>query len=410
MLSNYEACTNGEVRSLVTGRLLDANPRPGSKYRFVSVEFDDGCRKIIGIHVLIVAAFIPFDPTRLYVDHISRDRLDNSLSNLRRVNYKENAANRSPCLKPRPIRPVMQFEIGGTEPLRIWKGGVQEAARELGIHRNNIYMACVGKIKTSGSYQWQYVPQEEPQEESRQLDVDGVIVTVYASGWIKTKKTLGPGNLHESGYYQVHLNTPDGKSKHYFVHKLVCRAFHGEAPVDKPHAYHLVQSTPHNNAASNLAWGSEKDACKTRKALPKGIRGIPIDQLTRDDVWIATYPSIEQASRETGIIASNIGTCCKGKVSAAGGYKWKYHENVVPNTRERKPEHNLRAPNHSSYEPTKSETCALKVICMDKQGNELQTYPSITQAALETNADASTIAKCCKGKVRSAGGYTWKYA
>ena len=36
-------------------------------------------------------------------------------------------------------------------------------------------------------------------------------------------------------------------------------------------------------------------------------------------------------------------------------------------------------------------------------------FPSITDAARETGANASSISACCKGKQERAGGYRWAY-
>ena len=41
---------------------------------------------------------------------------------------------------------------------------------------------------------------------------------------------------------------------------------------------------------------------------------------------------------------------------------------------------------------------------------ELRKYfPSITDAARESGANASSISACCKGKQERAGGYRWTY-
>lgn len=36
-------------------------------------------------------------------------------------------------------------------------------------------------------------------------------------------------------------------------------------------------------------------------------------------------------------------------------------------------------------------------------------YPSIRDAERRTNISRSNISKCCKKKVKSAGGYIWRY-
>ena len=54
----------------------------------------------------------------------------------------------------------------------------------------------------------------------------------------------------------------------------------------------------------------------------KGINGIL--QFSKDGEFIAEYPSIMEASRQTGCYQSHICACCKGKRKSCGGYIWKY--------------------------------------------------------------------------------------
>ena len=46
---------------------------------------------------------------------------------------------------------------------------------------------------------------------------------------------------------------------------------------------------------------------------------------------------------------------------------------------------------------------------LDKQGNILATYPSIQEAERVTRVNHSYICKCCQGKLRTSGGYVWRY-
>lgn len=49
------------------------------------------------------------------------------------------------------------------------------------------------------------------------------------------------------------------------------------------------------------------------------------------------------------------------------------------------------------------------VLQYDKQGNFIAEYYGITEAEIQTNIRKSDICGCCKGKLKSAGGYIWKY-
>jgi group I intron endonuclease len=47
-------------------------------------------------------------------------------------------------------------------------------------------------------------------------------------------------------------------------------------------------------------------------------------QYSLDNIFIKEYPSIAEATRQTGI--SNIQAVCKGRRTKAGGYKWSYEK------------------------------------------------------------------------------------
>ena len=53
---------------------------------------------------------------------------------------------------------------------------------------------------------------------------------------------------------------------------------------------------------------------------------VPIYQFDKKGNYITSFPSIAQASRQTGVNATNIWQCANGysSYSHAGGYKWRY--------------------------------------------------------------------------------------
>lgn len=52
---------------------------------------------------------------------------------------------------------------------------------------------------------------------------------------------------------------------------------------------------------------------------------------------------------------------------------------------------------------------AKAVIMCDLDGHEIKRYSYATLAANENNVDLSAIIKCCKGRLRTCGGFVWKY-
>ena len=140
-------------------------------------------------------------------------------------------------------------------------------------------------------------------------------------------------SLYDSkdGYKAIRLRTPEGR-KTFRVHRLVAQAFI-ENPDNLPLINHKDENKK-NNIVDNLEWCSNEyninygttiqrlsDKHKNHPNLSK-----PIEQYSMDGHFINSYPSAAEAERQTGILAVNIASCCKGIYSQSGGYVWKYKE------------------------------------------------------------------------------------
>lgn len=49
------------------------------------------------------------------------------------------------------------------------------------------------------------------------------------------------------------------------------------------------------------------------------------------------------------------------------------------------------------------------IVQMSKEGDFIYLWPSVTAAAQASGLDRSQIRKCCKGELKSSGGFVWKY-
>lgn len=76
------------------------------------------------------------------------------------------------------------------------------------------------------------------------------VARAHSGMWLKTFANV-------NGYLRVNLNMDGQKTQHY-VHRLVCAAWHGPAPVDKPQVNHL-NSVKSDNRAENLEWCSASE-------------------------------------------------------------------------------------------------------------------------------------------------------
>ena len=63
--------------------------------------------------------------------------------------------------------------------------------------------------------------------------------------------------------------------------------------------------------------------------------------------------------------------------------------------------------------PEERKKCGIKlrkkVGQYDLENNIIQEFESLREASRQLNIDCGSISKCCRGKIKSAGGYIWKY-
>lgn len=106
------------------------------------------------------------------------------------------------------------------------------------------------------------------------------------------------------------------------------------------------------------------------------------------------YPSISEASRETGVAKGSIGVCCRGITKAAGGHRWMYYKDYE------------KVKDSIVLKPYKKKgTSDRRVVCVETG----KSYDSMIQASEDTGAAAKGISAVCRGKEKSAGSYRWMY-
>lgn len=143
------------------------------------------------------------------------------------------------------------------------------------------------------------------------------------------KKILSPGRLG-AGYLAVVLCKNGKSKKHMYVHRLVAQAFIPN-PLELETVNHKDENKLNNNV-SNLEWMTQGDnlrygtrlrrislVLKNRPDVSKPV--LQIDKLGN---VVKQFPSISEASRQTGIFRQSIVYACGGKNRLAGGFSWKY--------------------------------------------------------------------------------------
>ena len=145
-------------------------------------------------------------------------------------------------------------------------------------------------------------------------------------GRIVKGRTLKPG-VKNSGYLFVGLYA-GGKKKMYFVHRLVCQAFH-ENPYNKPQVNHINEIKT-DNRACNLEWCTCKQNVNHGSRNERAANGIakalskPVGQYTRDGELIKIWSSTIEVQRKAGFSQGNISKVANGKHKQAYGFIWRY--------------------------------------------------------------------------------------
>ena len=77
-----------------------------------------------------------------------------------------------------------------------------------------------------------------------------------------------------------------------------------------------------------MTWEENKAKASTDMRAGKLTHGSnpqkTVTQYTKNDEFVAEYPSTREAGRQTQTNYSSIASCCRGKLHSTGGFVWKY--------------------------------------------------------------------------------------
>lgn len=116
-----------------------------------------------------------------------------------------------------------------------------------------------------------------------------------------------------------------------------------------------------------------------------------VSQFDLNGNWVRDFESMKEAAEYEKICDTSITDCCKGIKKSAGGYMWKLltTERKIPPYK-----NNVRKP-VNQYTLT---------------GELVKTWESGKTAAITLKILPSGITDCCKGRLKTSGGFRWKYA
>jgi len=140
---------------------------------------------------------------------------------------------------------------------------------------------------------------------------------------------MKPFVRNNSGYLSVHLCF-NGNTKFYYIHRLVAKAFIPN-PSGLPEVNHKDENKSHNfvenlewcDRTYNINYGTMKQR-RSDALLNRGDLSRPVRQLNLDGEVIATYPSIAEAVRVSGMTSGNIWYSANGITKNPRTYRWEY--------------------------------------------------------------------------------------
>lgn len=69
----------------------------------------------------------------------------------------------------------------------------------------------------------------------------------------------------------------------------------------------------------------------------------------------------------------------------------------------------MRNVNYGTRNNRVAEKLSKPILQFTKNGELVKEYPSAKEAERQTKIHQGHISQCCKGKLKSCGGYLWKY-
>lgn len=151
----------------------------------------------------------------------------------------------------------------------------------------------------------------------------GKVKSLARNGTVNYDKILSPGK-NKDGYLRVVLNK-NGNKRYVTVHRLVAETFL-DNQNDYPQIDH-IDGNKQNNNVHNLRFCSSKTNCNNINTLCKLCKRVI--QIDKSNCVINTFTSTREAEKITGIFHNSISRCCNLKQLTAGGYCWKYVEEVI---------------------------------------------------------------------------------
>jgi len=316
----------GDIWSYHKSRLLIS--KPSESYIKINI-----LKHIYPLHRLVYFSFRKLDDPELIdglvIDHIDRNKLNNSISNLRLVNKSVNSSNKDPGKTKEYVRidPISKEEV-------IFKSQKDAINNTPKATSSGITKACTGVYATHAGYAWKtesYYNIVIPDENEIYINL-GIIEGVDYSNYEINKhgvvrKIIGDKRIIlkqyiRTGYLCVSLNN-GAERRGFKVHRLVAYKCCSNWSEERNIVNHKDMNKLNNNA-DNLEWVTKRE--NNIHGMGKKVKSTDISDNT-----VKYYNSISEAADDI-ILTQNVGSgvlgsisgVCRGVHKVAYGRYWEF--------------------------------------------------------------------------------------
>jgi hypothetical protein len=243
------------------------------------------------------------------------------------------------------VRPVLKLDKEGN--ILDHYDSLSEASRQTGYSATVIGLVCRGKGLSCGGWVWKY-DNERAEELQNEMNARPPGQKALISDEERQRRVVAATGHHPSA---------ETRKKQSEAHKL--------------------------NPPSE----------KTRLAA-QASRKMAVQQLDLAGNILSEFSSIKEAELSCGFRAGSLNKVLHREKGLFMGFLWRFKNAPVSR-------------------PTKKRKLVNKidrvVVQLDAAGNILGEFPSIAEAARKINIGPSVISKVCRGRLKTAGGFIWKY-
>jgi hypothetical protein len=404
---NYNVSNFGNVMNNKRKRLMKLNIKGEGGYYHISLK-NNNCSKSLKVHRLVALAFIENPENKKTVNHKNKNKLDNTVSNLEWATMEEQAKHKSIGLiyKSNKNKHINRLDKITGEILQnynsIEDAGIWAFENKLTCNshngRNAIGNCINGLSKSAYGFRWEYIDNSLDDEEWREINKNKLfkieIITdkkYYVSNLGRFKNSCGTimnnYKVNENGYIRVYIY-----NKTFALHRLVALTFL-ENPENKKTVNHK-DGNKLNNSIDNLEFATVKEQQIHKFEIGLGNNFTrKIKQYDLEGKFIQEFNSIVDASKKMGVNKSNIRGVLIGYRKSAGGFIWKYSEDIEPITET----------------ITINKNRGRQVGQYDLNMNLINIYSSTADASRKVNIHKNNIWGVITNFRKTAGGFIWKY-